>query len=135
GHDKPARYAVIGHPVAHSLSPVLHQPALNHFEIEARYVRIDLEPGTLAEAFRRLRDLGLLGLNVTVPHKIEALHVCDRIDDSARLIGAVNTISFEDDLILGTNTDGPGFARAIREDFGVDLGDLRVLIIGAGGGA
>jgi shikimate dehydrogenase len=133
---KPAKLAVIGHPVAHSQSPQLHQPALDSLEIDARYIRLELEAGQLPTAFSKMRELGFLGTNVTVPHKFEALSTCTDLDPAARALGAVNTILFgEGDDILGFNTDGPGFVRAIREDFSVDIRDLRIMIVGAGGGA
>ena len=136
GEEKPVRFAVIGKPVKHSLSPELHQPALDHLGEAARYVRIEVEPGQVAEAFSLLHQAGLRGLNVTVPHKLEALEACDEVDPAASVMGAVNTIIFDEEgRSSGFNTDGPGFARAIREEFSVDLRDLKVIIVGAGGGA
>lgn len=133
---KPARLAVIGYPVAHSQSPQLHQPALDSLEIDARYIRLELKPGELPSAFAKMRRLGFIGANVTVPHKFEALAACTDLDAAAEALGAVNTILFGDgDEVLGFNTDGPGFVRAIREDFSVDIRDLRIMIVGAGGGA
>lgn len=132
--NKPARLAVIGHPVAHSASPRMHQPALDAAGIDARYVRIDIEPGQVGEAFRRMRALGFVGCNVTVPHKLEAIEHCEVAPD-ARALGAVNTIRFDAEVARGFNTDGPGFARAIADDFGVPLASLKIVIVGAGGGA
>jgi shikimate dehydrogenase len=132
---KPARLAVIGLPVAHSASPAMHQAALDLRGIAARYVKLELEPGQVAEAFARMRDLGFLGCNVTVPHKFEALEACDTVDPAAADLGAVNTVRFDAAGCHGSNTDGPGFVRAIREEFLVDVRDLRILILGAGGGA
>ncbi len=134
GAHKPARLAVIGHPIAHSASPRMHQPALDAAEIDAGYIRIDIEPGQVGEAFRRMQMLGFIGCNVTVPHKLEAMEHCD-VNADAKSIGAVNTILFGQDGIRGFNTDGPGFARAIKDDFGVPLASLKVAIVGAGGGA
>jgi shikimate dehydrogenase len=133
--QKPARFAVIGNPVAHSLSPQLHQPALDALELNVRYIRVEVPEGRVAEAFEKMHEVGIQGINVTVPHKLEALDACDEVGKGARLMGAVNTIVFEGEKKVGFNTDGPGFVRAIREDFGLDLGDLRIVIIGAGGGA
>lgn len=134
--EKPARLAVIGHPVAHSQSPQLHQPALDALEKDARYIRLDLAEGQLPAAFGKMRELGFIGTNVTVPHKFEALSCCSTLDPAAESIGATNTILFsENGETLGFNTDGPGFVRAIREDFSVDVRDLRIMIVGAGGGA
>ncbi len=82
-----------------------------------------------------LRELDFVGLNLTVPHKIAALSLVDEVEERARKIGAINTIVFRDGKSVGCNTDGPGFEHAIREEFSVDLRDLRVLLLGAGGGA
>jgi shikimate dehydrogenase len=134
GVDKPARLAVIGHPIAHSASPKMHQAALDEFGIDARYIRIDIEPGQVGEAFSRMRELGFIGCNVTVPHKLEAMENCE-VHPDAKALGAVNTIRFDVDATRGFNTDGPGFARAVEEDFGVPFASLKVAIVGAGGGA
>ena len=135
GHAQPARLAVIGHPVKHSASPRMHQPALDEAGIGARYVMLDLHPGEVAEAFQRMRELGFVGTNVTVPHKLEALEACDEIDETAQAFGAVNTVSFTPGAIRGTNTDGYGFEQAVRESFQLELAGHDVLIAGAGGGA
>jgi shikimate dehydrogenase len=135
GHSKPARLAVIGFPIAHSASPRMHQPALDEAGINARYVKIAIEPGNVAETFRRMRALGFIGCNVTVPHKLEAMAACDEVDAGAVEMGAVNTIRFDAGATRGFNTDGFGFEAAVRESFGIELAGLRVLILGAGGGA
>ena len=135
GHDRPARLAVIGHPVAHSASPAMQQAALDARGIPLRYVKIDIEPGGVATAFQCMRELGFVGCNVTVPHKFDALAACDTVDPAAAELGAVNTVVFDEAGSHGFNTDGPGFVRAIREEFAVDVRDLRVLVLGAGGGA
>ncbi|MEO7101418.1 MAG: shikimate dehydrogenase [Luteolibacter sp.] len=134
GHTKPAKLAVIGHPIAHSASPKMHQAALDAAGIDARYIRLDIEPGQVGEAFERMRALGFGGCNVTVPHKLEAMEHCE-VSDQARALGAVNTICFDGDRTRGFNTDGPGFMSAIEDDFGVILASLNVAIVGAGGGA
>lgn len=134
GADKPARLAVIGHPVAHSASPAMHQAALDAHNKDIRYIRLDVEPGQVAEALQRMRELDFLGCNVTVPHKLEAMDCCNELSDDARAMGAVNTVIFSDQ-VLGHNTDAPGLVRAIREDFSIDLADLKVMIVGVGGGA
>lgn len=134
GHDMPARLAVIGHPVAHSASPQMHQPALDAAGINARYIRLDIEPGQVGLVFERMRSLGFIGCNVTVPHKIEAMKHCE-VDPNAIALGAVNTIRFDADTNRGFNTDGPGFALAIQDDFQLPFKSFTVAIIGAGGGA
>ena len=135
GADKPARLAVLGWPVAHSASPRMHQPALDANGIDARYIRLEVEPGRIPEAFARMRALGFIGCNVTVPHKLDAMRHCGEVHPDARALGAVNTVRFDPDATRGFNTDGPGFSRAIGDDFGVKLGSLTVGIAGAGGGA
>jgi shikimate dehydrogenase len=135
GQDQPARLAVIGCPVAHSASPRMHQPALDEAGAGARYVKIEIEPGQVAEAFRRMHALGFIGCNVTVPHKFEAMAACAAVDPAAQEMGAVNTIRFGPGGTSGFNTDGPGFEAAIGEAFGLSLQGLDVLITGAGGGA
>lgn len=135
GAAHPARLAVIGRPVAHSLSPQMHQAALDAHGIDARYIRIDVAPGAVGKALRRMRDLGFTGCNVTVPHKLEALEACDSSEPVARMLGAVNTIAFTADGIHGSNTDAPGFLTAFEEAFGRSPSGLAILIAGAGGGA
>ena len=135
GAAKPARLAVLGWPVAHSASPRMHQAALDASALHARYIRLEVSPGQIPLAFARLRALGFIGGNVTVPHKLAALEACDDVHPAARALGAVNTVRFDADATRGFNTDGPGFARAIEEDFGVPLARLKVAIVGAGGGA
>lgn len=135
GADKPARLAVLGWPIAHSASPGMHQPALDFYGIDARYIRLEVEPGQIPAAFSRMRDLGFIGCNVTVPHKLDALANCTEVDPDAQEIGAVNTVCFDGNVTRGFNTDGPGFERAIEQDFGAKLGNLKVAIVGAGGGA
>lgn len=132
--DKPARLAVIGQPIAHSASPKMHQAALDAAEVQARYIRIEVEPGQVAEAFKRMRALDFIGCNVTVPHKLEAMAHCE-VHPDARLLGAVNTIRFDADATRGFNTDGPGLENAVQDDFQVALKGLKVAVVGAGGGA
>lgn len=135
GADLPARLAVLGSPVAHSLSPQLHQPALKSIEAGVRYIRLEVEPGRITDAVEAMKRLNFIGANVTVPHKFEALSVVDEVESAAQTLGAVNTLLFDGDRSLGFNTDGPGFVQAIHEEFLVDVKDLRIMVVGAGGGA
>ena len=88
GASHPARLAVLGYPVAHSLSPQLHQDALNEASIGTRYIRLEVPSGRVTEALERLASLQFVGANVTVPHKFEALSAADEIDESAAILGA-----------------------------------------------
>jgi shikimate dehydrogenase len=131
----PIRLGVLGDPVAHSFSPEMQNAALQESGLALQYAPFQIAPNELAEALRLLRELDFVGLNLTVPHKIAALSLVDEAEERARKIGAINTIVFREGKSLGCNTDGPGFERAIREEFSVDLRDMRVLLLGAGGGA
>ncbi len=131
----PARLGVFGDPVEHSRSPVFHNAALRAAGIDASYVKIHVPPEKAAAAFRALPQAGFIGANVTIPHKAAALEAMDEADDYARRSGSVNTVVVQGERLLGFNTDGPGLVRAIREEFSVDLRDLRVILLGAGGGA
>lgn len=133
--EPPLRLAVFGDPVAHSASPPMHNAALEKCNIPARYTRLHIRPEELAEAFRLLPEQGFIGANVTIPHKAAALPLMRQVDDHARRIGVVNTVVVEGNELVGFNTDGPGLVRAVRAEFGVDLRDLRVMVLGAGGGA
>ena len=135
GKAKPARLAVIGYPVKHSASPRMHQPALDEAGVTARYIAVEVEPGRVSEAFSRMRDLGFIGCNITVPHKFEALKTCDQLDTAAEMLGAVNTVSFSPTSIKGTNTDGYGFEHAVAEALQTGIQDSSIFIAGAGGGA
>ena len=86
-HDHPAKFAVIGNPVAHSLSPQLHQPALNELKLDCRYIRVEVPEGQVNEAFEEMYAAGIRGINVTVPHKLEALEACNQVDPAAASMG------------------------------------------------
>jgi shikimate dehydrogenase len=133
--NPPIQLGVFGDPVEHSLSPQMQNAALRDRKIDMQYARFYIAPNELQEALNLVRQLKLAGLNLTVPHKVAAVGLMDEIDDEAKQIGAVNTIKIDDGKLLGFNTDGKGFARAIRDEFVVDLRDLRVMVLGAGGAA
>jgi shikimate dehydrogenase len=129
----PALYGVIGHPVAHSLSPALQLAAFAAAGIPAQYPRIDITPEELPAAVETMRRLPFAGWNCTVPHKLAMKELVDALDDSAVAAGGVNTVLNEDGRLTGFSTDGRGWVRAIRDDFGLDVRDLRILVLGAGG--
>jgi shikimate dehydrogenase len=129
------RLGVFGDPVAHSLSPQIQNAALKHGKIDMQYARFHILANELPEALARARELQFVGLNLTIPHKVAAAELVDRLDDDAKQIGAINVVKIDQAKTHGFNTDGRGFARAIREEFSVDLRDLRVMILGAGGAA
>ncbi len=132
--DPPIRLGVFGDPVAHSLSPQLQNAALEACKIDTRYARFHIRTNELRSALRFLRELDLIGINLTVPHKIAAFAQIDEADEFATHAGAVNTIRVREKKLVGSNTDGDGFLQAVRSEFSVDVRDLRIMLIGAGGG-
>ncbi len=125
---------VVGWPVAHSRSPLLHNFWLTRHGIDGAYLAFPVEPGKLALAVDGLAAAGLRGLNVTIPYKEEVFGLCNEITDFARRVGAVNTLRFEHGKILGDNTDGFGFIANLRS-FGVDPTMGPAMVLGAGGAA
>lgn len=126
--------ALLGHPVAHSISPPMQQAALDALGVDARYEAWDVAPGEVAAAVERLRGEGVLGANVTVPHKVELLRRADEVDALAQQVGAVNTIVPRGGRLHGHNTDVAGVLRTLA-DAGVDVADAEVVLLGAGGAA
>ncbi len=131
----PLRLAVMGDPVEHSRSPQMHNPALESVGIAARYVRLHIRPEELEVALKLLPEKNFIGCNLTIPHKAAALEIVNHVDGHARQMGAVNTVLVDNGDLVGYSTDGPGLVRAVREEFSMDLRDLRVMVLGAGGGA
>ncbi|MFQ5681071.1 MAG: shikimate dehydrogenase [Candidatus Omnitrophota bacterium] len=130
------KYGLIGYPLGHSLSAVMHNAALRHLGIEAQYCLFEIAPRRLKGFMLRLRDKGdIRGLNITIPYKQRVMKYLDRLDNSARDIGAVNTIKREPDgRLAGFNTDGCAFMRRLRE-LGFSPRGKRIAILGAGGAA
>jgi shikimate dehydrogenase len=129
------RYAVIGNPIAHSLSPAIHAQFAAQTGQDLVYERLLAEPGQFVAAVERFRDEGGAGLNVTLPFKVDAFHYCAWHSVRAQAAGAVNTISFAQGQAFGENTDGVGLVRDIELRQAVPLGGARVLLLGAGGAA
>jgi len=133
--SQPRRLVLLGHPVAHSLSPRFQQAALDHLGIPLRYEALDIAPDALRETLLRLRDEGAAG-NITVPHKQAAMARCDVLTPLAERVAAVNTFwSDADGRLHGDNTDVGGFEAALTSLLERDLTGLRVLLLGAGGAA
>ena len=132
--DPPIRLGVFGDPVAHSLSPQMQNAALRACKIDMQYARFHIRAKELRSALRLLRELDFIGINLTVPHKIAAFAQIDEADESASRAETLNTIRLRDKKLIASNTDGEGFLRAIRSEFSVDVRDLRMMVLGAGGG-
>ncbi len=146
--------AVYGHPVRHSASPPMQNAGIAALGLDWRYLACDVAPDHLASALAGARDMGFVGLNLTVPHKLLALDLVDELDDSARRWGAVNTVVFEARdadgrwtpvgqldhpagpvRSRGFNTDADAIVTSLNEDLGIDPRGARVLLLGAGGAA
>ncbi len=129
------RYAVIGNPIAQSKSPLLHAAFARQFGHDLRYDAILAAPDTFRETVLAFVAAGGRGMNVTAPFKLEAAELADTLTERARAAGAVNTLVFSPEGILGDNTDGVGLVGDIQDRLGVSLAGRRVLVIGAGGAA
>lgn len=126
-------FALLGHPVRHTLSPVMQNAALRAMGLDAVYLAFDVPSGGVREVLRAMRTMGFGGVNITVPLKIEALEAVDERDPTAELLGAVNTVAFRDGRLIGFNTDGVGFLAAFEEAFGRGVAGERFFVLGAGG--
>jgi shikimate dehydrogenase len=125
---------VIGDPIEHTLSPAIQNAAFNHLKLDFAFLAFKVKAPNLEDAIRGVRGLGIHGLNVTMPHKEAVTAFLDEIDQTAKLLGAVNTILNDDGRLCGFNTDGVGALNALREN-GVALSGKKLLLLGAGGAA
>ena len=134
--QSPDRYAIIGHPVDHSLSPAIHAAFARQTGQVLEYTRIDAPPGGFATALREFLGTGGKGLNVTLPFKEEAFALCHVVGPRAKKARAVNTLSVHaDGNLAGDNTDGTGLVRDLKHNRHVTLKNKRILLLGAGGAA
>jgi len=129
----PLRFALLGHPVKHSLSPVMHEASFRALGIAAEYGCMDVPPDALGACLSACRAQGYAGLNVTVPHKAAALAWMDRLDASAHLYGAVNTVRIDAAGLTGVNTDAEGFLEDLAVNHRLSPEAARVVILGCGG--
>ncbi len=127
------RYGVMGYPVSHSRSPVIHRLFALQTNQNLQYELLQVAPEKLELAVRQFQRTGGKGLNITVPHKSEVARLCDQLSERASTAGAVNTLSFRDGEILGENTDGIGLLRDLVINLGVTIEGANILILGAGG--
>lgn len=130
GHT--ALYCLLGSPVAHSISPQMHNASFIYHGIDARYLAFDVKPEQLADAVHGLKAIGVKGFNLTMPLKREMVPFCDRLSPAAEICGAVNTIINENGILTGTTTDGIGYLLSAK-DAGLDLRGKKMVQLGAGG--
>ncbi|MGH2729112.1 MAG: shikimate dehydrogenase family protein, partial [Actinomycetota bacterium] len=126
---------VLGWPLEHTLSPVIHNAAFKRVGLNWVYLAWPVPPEALADAITGMRALGGMGANVTMPHKEGVVELVDELSGDARTIGAVNTIQRFGDRLIGHNTDVDGFREFLVADAGVDPGGSKTLVLGAGGAA
>lgn len=126
-------FAVLGHPIGHSFSPVMHTASFNRIGFDGHYGKLDVPPEELEAALKRLAAEGLSGVNLTIPHKQLAVPMMDELTPEARRLGAVNTVRFEGGKRFGHNTDGPGFLAAAKKMLDFDPAGKSVAVIGCGG--
>jgi shikimate dehydrogenase len=125
---------VIGDPIEHTLSPIIHNAAFNHLNLDFVFLAFHVKAADLKNAIHGMRSLGVHGLNVTMPHKSMVIGYLDEMDSAVKFLGSANTILNRDGKLLGFSTDGVGAVKALREN-GVALSEKKVLLLGAGGAA
>jgi shikimate dehydrogenase len=128
-------YGLVGFPVRHSLSPLMHNAAFRVLGLDAEYRLFALKEPQLRSFFEKLDQENIHGLNITVPYKEKVLPLLDEVSIEAKLIGAVNTIKVNAAGLRGFNTDGEGFLRYLKEDLGFEPRDKAIVLLGAGGAA
>jgi shikimate dehydrogenase len=128
-------YGLLGYPVKHTFSPLMHNAAFNSLGLNAVYLPFEVKPEKLKTAIEAVKALGISGLNITVPHKEKVIKYLDIVDEEAALIKSVNTVVLENGKLKGFNTDGRGFIMSLKEEFGFSPCQKRFFILGAGGAA
>lgn len=126
---------LLGYPVEHSLSAVMHNRAFTHLGLDCVYLPFSVQPANLAAAVEAIRALGMLGANVTIPHKEKVMDYLDEVTEDAQAAGAVNTIHHQRGRLVGHNTDGLGFIRSMQEETGLSPQKKTIVLVGAGGAA
>jgi len=127
------RYGVMGFPVSHSRSPIIHRLFALQTKQNLQYELLQVAPDKLESSVRQFQSTGGKGLNITLPHKTEVMRLVDDMSERARSAGAINTLSFDDDGIHGDNTDGVGLMRDLVTNLGLRLEGASILVLGAGG--
>lgn len=128
-------YGVMGDPIAHSMSPDIHNDAFEKENIEAVYHHFHVTKEGLNDAVKGMKALGIEGFNITIPHKTSIIPFLDEVDELALAIGAVNTVVNKNGRFIGYNTDGNGFFKSLCDEISSDIKAKKTLVIGAGGAA
>lgn len=130
---KTALCGLFGHPVKHTASPDMHNSAFESLDLNCRYMAFDIEPENVEDAVKSLKALGILGVNVTVPHKQAVCPYLDELTKEAESIGAVNTIEIKEGKLIGHNTDAYGFTESLKRESGKEIAGKTLFLFGAGG--
>ncbi|MBD3272690.1 MAG: shikimate dehydrogenase [Elusimicrobia bacterium] len=131
----PQIVGIIGYPLGHTLSPVMHEAAFKKCKLNMRYIPFEVRPQKLSTAIMGMRALNITGLNVTIPHKETVMEFVDEFDEKAQKIGAVNTIHCVDNKLVGYNTDAIGFLNSLIDEGGFNPKGKKAVVFGAGGAA
>ena len=126
-------FAVVGHPIDHSLSPLMQNASMKAINYDGVYLALNIHPNEIVKTLPVMSKIGFKGINLTIPHKEIAYNHLTFLDDSAKIFKSVNTILFEDDKIKGFNTDGYGFLKALEHSFGKNVEGDDVFVLGCGG--
>lgn len=124
---------LLGNPLEHSFSPVMHNEAYEKNNMNFLYLPLEIEEENIEEVLKGIRHMNFIGLNVTIPYKIKIMEYLDEIDPLAEKIGSVNTVKIKNKKLIGYNTDGTGLLKSLEKDCKVKVRENRFLILGAGG--
>ena len=127
-------FAVIGDPIDHSLSPIIHNAAYRELDMECTYIAYKIAKGDLVTGIEALKKIKISGFNVTIPHKLDMMKYLDNVDETCEKIGAVNTVLNDDGILRGFNTDMDGFLEPIKRKE-IQIKNSKILLLGAGGAA
>lgn len=132
---KTLKIGIIGYPISHSLSPLIHNYWFEKYNIDAEYLSLEIAPNCLESFFKEIHQYDLRGFNITIPHKVNVLDYVDKIDESAKTIGAVNCVTIKSDKsLIGSNYDSKGFMDSLINNYSENIFNQKpVVVIGAGG--
>lgn len=132
-YNNKALYCVIGDPIKQSKSPLMLGRAFEECSIDATYGAFQVTPDQLPQFVQAVRELGILGMNVTIPHKLHVMELIDEVDADALGLGAVNTVVNRNGRLIGYNTDGIGYVRSLKEEAVANIAGKKIVVVGAGG--
>lgn len=126
---------IFGYPVSHSISPAMHNAAIKALGLDMVYISVEVKPSELKQAVALIKEIGMTGVNITIPHKEAVIRFLDEVSEEARLIGAVNTIVNKNGRLIGHNTDGYGYISSLKQEMHFNPKGKNIVILGAGGAA